>query len=139
MATAAVGADVESICTKCGDVWHVVVAKVGDKIARVHCKECHREHRYKPPGGVSVAPAKAAGVVRRAPSAAAAKKAKVDEPSVKADLSKPERPYKPTEAFAPGERIAHATFGSGVVESSPGPGKIQVFFPAGRKILAVKK
>ena len=28
--TPAVGADIESLCSKCGDVWHVVVAKVGD-------------------------------------------------------------------------------------------------------------
>jgi hypothetical protein len=136
MATAAVGADVESICTKCGDVWHVVVAKVGDKIARVHCKECHREHRYKPPGGASPT-TKAAAVVRRASPATSRKKE--DVPSVTADLSKPVRAYKPTESFMAGERISHATFGSGVVESSPGPGKIQVFFPSGRKILAVKK
>ena len=31
--TAAVGADVEALCSKCGDVWHVVVAKVNVQVA----------------------------------------------------------------------------------------------------------
>ena len=35
-----VGADVEALCGKCGDVWHVVVAKVGDRVAKVQCKQC---------------------------------------------------------------------------------------------------
>ena len=30
--SAAVGADVEALCSKCGDVWHVVVAKVGERV-----------------------------------------------------------------------------------------------------------
>jgi hypothetical protein len=32
--------------------------------------------------------------------------------------------------------VQHATFGLGVVESSPGPGKMQVAFPGGRRVLA---
>ena len=35
-----VGKDIESICGKCGDVWHVVVAKMGEQIAKVQCKQC---------------------------------------------------------------------------------------------------
>src|SRR6202012_6152712 len=54
--SAAVGADIEALCSKCGDVWHVVVAKVGDKIAKVHCKQCNGDHRYRPVHG---APAEA--------------------------------------------------------------------------------
>ena len=33
--TARVGADIEALCSKCGDVWHVVVAMVGPEIVRV--------------------------------------------------------------------------------------------------------
>ena len=47
--TPAVGADIESLCSKCGDVWHVVVAKVGEEIVRVICKECGGQHRYRNP------------------------------------------------------------------------------------------
>ena len=46
------------------------------------------------------------------------------------------RGYAPGEAYTPGDRINHPSFGLGVVESSPGPGKMQVFFPGGRRVLA---
>lgn len=59
-----VGADIESICRKCGDVWHVVVAKVGDQIAKVQCKQCNGLHRHKPPG----APPFAGSLERAAPA-----------------------------------------------------------------------
>ena len=35
MATQAVGEDIEALCGKCGQVWHVVMAKVGTRIAKV--------------------------------------------------------------------------------------------------------
>jgi hypothetical protein len=130
--TAAVGADIESICTKCGDVWHVVVAKVGDRIAKVQCKQCNGLHRYKPPGGAVPAPRSSGPVRARRPAAA-------PEPSVAADLTRPVRRYAPADAYAPGDRLNHPTFGLGVVESSPGPGKMQVYFPGGRRVLAQAK
>ena len=146
--SAPVGADVESLCTKCGDVWNVVVAKVGDRIAKVQCKQCSGFHRYKPPPGTAaaraVAPKTAAartvGVGSTTKAARATrKKAEPPPPAVPADMSKPVRRYAPSESYTPGERIQHTTFGQGVVESSPGAGKIQVVFPDGRRILAVAK
>jgi hypothetical protein len=143
--SAATGADVESICSKCGDVWHVVVAKVGDRIAKVQCKQCHGFHRYKPPPGkeplkplktvgAPVATSKAKKPVRPR------KKSSVPEPpSVAADMSKPVRKYSPVENYSMGERVSHTSFGAGVVEGSPGAGKIQVAFPGGRRILAAAK
>ena len=53
--SAGVGADVESLCSKCGDVWHVVVAKDGDKIVKVQCKQCSGYHRYRSPHGAPAA------------------------------------------------------------------------------------
>ena len=114
--SAAVGADVEALCSKCGDVWHVVVAKVGDQIVKVHCKECNKEHRYKNPHGA----AKAA----RQPSLTTPKpeRTKVverfEKPAVAADLSKPARSYRASESFSVGERVEHPNFGQGVVEVS---------------------
>ena len=145
--SAPVGADIESLCSKCGDVWHVVVAKVGERIAKVQCKQCSGFHRYKPPPGAG-APATTKGAkVAAAVAGAGAKKAparkKVSEPappSVAPDMSKPVRRYAPGDSFIPGERIAHPTFGQGVVEALPGAGKIQVAFPDGsRRVLAVAK
>jgi len=28
------------MCGRCGQVWHVVMAKMGDRIAKVVCKRC---------------------------------------------------------------------------------------------------
>jgi transcription elongation factor Elf1 len=138
-----VGSDIESICGKCGDVWHVVEAKVGDKIARVVCKQCGGRHRYKPPEGKASAnaPAKPAKEKKAAAprKSASAKPVKEEGASIEPDMSKPPRVYKPNETYAPGERMTHPSFGTGVVEALPGPGKVQVFFPGGRRVLAIAK
>jgi hypothetical protein len=148
MPTPAVGADIESLCGKCGDVWHVVAAKLGDSVIKVVCKQCGQQHRYKPvPGSPAAIAAEARKAKRAAKTGAtgAAKKTKsargeaAATPSVAADPSKPVRPYRPADTYAPGERVEHPSFGTGVVESSPGPGKIQVFFSEGRRVLACAK
>lgn len=149
----AVGKDVEAVCRKCGEVWHVIVAVEGGKITRVQCKECWAYHRYRPPEGeerVDAEPKarkKVASPARKSPARKASgtssakktsKKGKgsVDEPRVEPDLSRPIRLYKMTEAYEPGERVEHPKFGQGVVEDLPGPGKMCVFFEDGRRTLA---
>ncbi|HET9623141.1 MAG TPA: hypothetical protein VFP84_17330 [Kofleriaceae bacterium] len=139
-----VGADVEALCSKCGDVWHVVVAKVGDKIVKVHCKQCGGDHRYKSPHGAPPA-AKLPAAIRppREPkevreSAPRAPVERFEKPAVAADLSKPSTPYRASESFEVGARIDHPSFGQGVVEIAE-PGKITVFFASGRRVLAQAK
>jgi hypothetical protein len=134
-----VGADVESLCGKCGDTWHVVVAKMGDAIVKVQCKQCSGYHRHRPPGGATAA---RRASTKRAPAAQRAKAAaelQSSEPLVKVDESQPPKPYSIREQFEPGQRIQHPTFGEGVVESVPEPGKMQVFFDGARRILAQAK
>ena len=145
-ASVGVGADIESLCSKCGDVWHVVVAKVGADIVKVQCKECGGYHRYRRPGHVPAA-RKPAGEPsrRRATSsgarspgraqAAAAREAATFQP----DPSAPVRPYTMRETYRPGEQIQHLRFGVGLVEQSSEPGKIVVLFGDGRRILAQAK
>jgi hypothetical protein len=136
--SAAVGADIEALCSKCGDVWHVVVAKSGEKIVKVQCKQCSGYHRYKSPHG---APAEA-----KLPSNKRPPKEKVsrdpverfEKPAVAADLSKPARPYRASERFEVGERVDHPSFGQGIIELSE-PGKVTVFFAAGRRVLVQSK
>lgn len=130
--SAAVGADVEALCAKCGDVWHVVFAKEGEKIVKVQCKQCMAYHRYKAPHG---APAAA-----KQPRALREPKAPVErfeKPAVAAN-DKAAVPYKASEKYEEGDRIIHPTFGDGVVEAMES-GKITVFFPVGRKVLAAAK
>jgi transcription elongation factor Elf1 len=148
----AVGKDVEAVCRKCGEVWHVIVAVEGGKITRVQCKECMAYHRYRPPEGedrvdVEQKPKKvvtARKATARKASATASpankpgKKGKAthDEPLVEPDMSRPIRLYKMTEAYEPGDRVEHPKFGQGVVELLSGPGKMTVFFEDGRRTLA---
>lgn len=118
----------------------MVVAKVGQQIVKVQCKQCSGYHRYKSPHG---APAdKKLPATNRAPRpVTAAPKAPVErfeKPAVDADLSKPARPYRASESFEVRERIDHPSFGQGVIEIAE-PGKITVFFSTGRRVLAHAK
>lgn len=140
-----VGNDAESICGKCGDVWHVIVAKVGDTIAQVQCKQCGAVHRYRPPARakqpkaakeprpprMAAAPGEKAP---RSPRAAATPKAPPG-PRVAIDPLRPVRKYRPSETFRVGDPIEHATFGRGVVEALPDTGKIEVWFSGERRVL----
>lgn len=131
--SARVGQDIESICGKCGDVWHVVVAMKGSTIAKVQCKQCGGYHRHKPPGG------KAGVSAPRAPRASttrSTRKKKPTEPQVPADPSRPPRPYRITESFEVGDTVVHPSFGTGVVERVLEDKKVQVFFPDGQRVLA---
>jgi hypothetical protein len=131
----AAGSDIQAKCNKCGEVWHVIVAMVGDKIAKVQCKECMAYHRYRAPGDAKKAP-KAATTRRKTAGARAVKKdAPPPGPMVEADLSKPTQPYSAVKTFPVGQRIEHPKFGTGIVEVSTS-GKVQVFFTVGRKTLA---
>lgn len=140
MATQAVGEDIEALCGKCGQVWHVVMAKVGTRIAKVVCKRCHGLHLYRtesPEGPVAGERAVTAGK----PRASRVRAPEVPEPApVPAfDPSKPPRAYAPTAFFSAGERVSHPTFGTGVVTGSPGAGKVEVAFPTARRVLACAK
>ena len=139
--TAAVGADVEALCSKCGDVWHVVVAKVGEQIVRVICKECGGQHRYKSPHGQPKDKRQPTIASKNAAAAARAETKAVErfeKPAVAADLTKPVRKYGATLKYEVGERVEHPTFGQGVVEIAE-PGKITVFFAIGRRVLVQSK
>jgi hypothetical protein len=134
------GSDVESICSKCGDVWHVIVAMVGDHIAKVQCKECGTVHRHKPPAGATnTAPpprrrSSTSDGTRSRPSAPAAPPPTMG-PAVAANAELPVRAYAASATYAVAERIEHPSFGIGVVEVIS-PGKITVFFASGRRVLA---
>jgi hypothetical protein len=134
--SAGVGADVEALCSKCGDVWHVVVAKVGEQIVKVQCKQCSGYHRYKSPHGAPTE--KKLPATNRAPRETKPPVERFEKPAVAADLTRPARPYRASERFEVGERIDHPSFGQGVVELSEAA-KITVFFGSGRRVLVQAK
>jgi hypothetical protein len=140
MATAGVGQDIEDICTRCGDTWHVVVAKVGERVIKVVCKLCGSQHNYRGENAAAQAGASSSsswGASRRRRTTKRA--VATPPPAPTFDPSKPPRAYSPQGNYALGERIVHPSFGTGVVAATPGPGKVDVVFPAGARTLACAK
>ncbi|HET6583604.1 MAG TPA: hypothetical protein VFG69_09155 [Nannocystaceae bacterium] len=134
----AVGKDIASICGKCGDVWHVIVAvDASHRVTKVQCKMCSGYHRYKR------SPSDPAPESKRKVESKAAKAKKTaratphhNSPTIEPNLALPVRDYSMRETYQTGERIEHPKFGQGVVESFPTPDKMNVFFEDGRRTLA---
>ena len=140
MTTPAVGEDIEALCGRCGQVWHVVMAKMGDRIAKVVCKRCGGHHLYRTENGERADTVGGDASRRSAPRRIRRSSAPVVPLAVPAfDPSKPPRPYSAKDAYSAGERVSHPTFGTGVVTATPGPGKIEIAFPAGIRVLACAK
>jgi hypothetical protein len=121
-----VGGEVQAVCRKCGTVWHVVIALADGRIANVECGDCGARHRYRPAAAAKAGKRPAAKA--RAPRRAAA-------PLVEADLSRPCRPFRPSDTYEVGDRIRHEHFGEGVVQAVRGPTKVEVLFGVGPKTL----
>jgi hypothetical protein len=140
MATAGVGQDIEDICTRCGDTWHVVVAKVGERVIKVVCKLCGSQHNYRGENNVAAGGTSSSGSWGSSRRRRTSKRAiPTPPPAPSFDPSKPPRAYSAQGSFLTGERIVHPSFGTGVVSGSPGPGKVEVVFPAGVRTLACAK
>jgi hypothetical protein len=140
MATAGVGQDIEDICTRCGDTWHVVVAKMGERVVKVVCKLCGSQHNYRGESSAASSGSSSSGSWGAARRRRTTKRAvPTPPPAPSFDPSKPPRAYSAQGNFLAGERIVHPSFGTGVVSGSPGPGKVEVVFPAGVRTLACAK
>jgi hypothetical protein len=136
----AVGQDIEALCGRCGQVWHVVMAMMGDHIAKVVCKRCGGNHRYRRESDADEATqpreARRSGPPRRfaRPSAAG-----TPAPLPSFDPNKPPRLYTARDAYEAGDRVTHPSFGTGIVTGAPAPGRVEVAFPGGARVLACVK
>jgi hypothetical protein len=141
---AQVGQDIEALCGRCGTVWHVVMAMMGDRIAKVVCKRCGGHHRYRREGdsgedasaGGQRADSRRPTSTRRFAKPAAAP---APAPLPPFDPNKPPRTYSAKDSYAIGDRVTHPTFGTGIVAGSPAPGRVDVAFPSGSRALACAK
>ncbi len=122
-----VGAEIQSICGRCGQTWHVVIALAQGRIARVECLECRARHRHRAPAGGDPAAGEHPRGVRRLRAPA--------RPVIAADPSRPSRPFRTRDTYRVGDRIVHASFGEGVVQALNGPRKVEVLFDTGAKTL----
>ncbi len=135
------GDEVDAKClASCGKnlvLGHVVVAMVGDKIVKVKCNTCEKEHSYRAPDSPSEATARRRRAERKASAkdANALPSASDYEGLVKGhDLSKAEK-YSPKMALDTHSVIDHPKFGLGLVTDLKEGNKAQVAFPDGGKIL----
>ncbi len=137
----AVGQDIEALCGRCGQVWHVVMAMMGDRIAKVVCKRCGGHHRYRREGdSEEAANAPRAEGRRTGPSRRFTRAApRTPAPLPTFDPNKPPRLYAAKDVYDIGDRVTHASFGTGVVTGSPGQGRVEIAFPAGARVLACAK
>jgi hypothetical protein len=126
------------MCNTCGDVWHVVVAKEGEKITKVECKQCGKQHRFKPTGeapDANLQPKRTRTVVAAPAVAGSPRKTRTRrDVGLILDPDQPKRRYSISESFAEGQQIEHPKFGIGVVCAVEDT-KIRVNFADGTKTL----
>lgn len=134
-ATLSVGNEILAYCTSCKmDLNHVIVAMKGDRVAKTQCLTCKKEHAFKAPKGATE------------PKAKKKKKSDSDAPSatsIEAEWQKlmaahaehPIKSYSTKGQFLLGDKIAHPSFGDGIVGRLIYPNKLEVIFRTDVKIL----
>lgn len=133
------GDEVDSKCTKCKLVLgHVIVAMVGDKIAKVKCLTCNGEHAYRPPPTASEATAAKRRAERKAtavePLGGRTTAEEFEILCQGRDLSKPTK-YTIKIPLKVDEVIDHAKFGIGLVTEIRESSKAHVAFKDGGRVL----
>ena len=123
-----VGGEIEAYCTSCKAIhWHIIIAMVDAKPAKVECLSCHKQHTLR------TARPRARGAVRSAAALPAAATVDIDEKLRGREGAA--KGYDPERACALDEVIRHPSFGLGVVVALPAPQRMEVAFRGGRKLL----
>ncbi|MEE8409143.1 MAG: hypothetical protein V3T05_06035 [Myxococcota bacterium] len=126
----AAGQETDAYCTKCKLILnHVIIAVNGRRIARVQCLTCEGTHAYR----ASIPGSRARGGGRKS-SASPSPEQMYEQLMEGRDVSRA-RAYKLAEKFDEGEVLNHTKFGLGLVTRVLADLKVEVFFPAGKKIL----
>jgi len=137
-----VGKNVDALCTRCGLVLaHIVLYEVGGVIARVKCKTCGTEHKYR---GAKTRDRKAdpAAERLRRPAAKAAEEIRQAEAvetqrwlQKQGELGKHTviLPYRMSDSYQRGDVIEHPSFGIGFVEKIIEAQRMDVLFKGSLK------
>lgn len=128
-----VAGDTIAYCTSCRmDLLHVIVAMDGDRILRVICKSCKKEHSFRPPAGLKAIKGTPADKRKRATPSTPRKKstsaAREWEKAMELSRDLPAITYVMEGSFKEGEKIDHAKFGPGIVRKLIKPDKMEVVF-----------
>jgi hypothetical protein len=132
------GETTEAQCTRCRvPTNHTIVAMVGDRIARVECNTCGGVHNYRGVAPASVKEPKSKVNKERVPRQSAAERAGEREwQSVQESVAaRPAIPYQMAGRYQLNDVISHPSFGLGIVREVIKPGKMEVLFQQGKKLL----
>lgn len=129
-----VGGEVLAFCTFCKmDMMNVVVAMKGEKIAKVKCKTCEKDHVYRAPKGITEPPPKK---VKLPKGVAASVPVEMEwEKLMAVHKNTPFKSYSMKGQFLLGDKLQHPSFGDGIVSKQIYPNKIEVIFKADIKVL----
>lgn len=131
--TVQVGAQVEAQCGRCHDATnHIVLTIDKGKAKRARCTACDAEHLYRKPKG----PEPARGTRRSS---------RKDDPETAHKKALEETPpgeavkYSVKAHFQQGQRVAHKSFGEGIVLRILRPQVAEVIFPDATRLLAMDR
>jgi hypothetical protein len=118
------------------DLYHMVVAMKGDRIVKVQCKTCRKDHVYKAPKGVTdpgAAPPPKTASTRKSRASGESKSEAVPVETEWVRMMNihpggPSKGYSAKGQFELGDKIDHPTFGEGIVGKVIFPNKIEVVF-----------
>jgi len=130
-----VAQDILSYCTHCKmDLTHSVVAVSGDRVKRVLCQTCKKEHAFRLPAELRAL----SGKERNAKIAALAK-ARCDADEWVTDMARTKghsaKLYTLDGFYDAGQKLDHSKFGLGMVKNMIPPNKMEVLFEDGMKLL----
>ena len=123
-------------CTSCKmDLNSVVVAMKGDRIAKVQCLTCKKEHTFKAAKGVTTPKKKTTKKKKDSAEATATSIEAEWEKLMAQHKDAPMKPYSMKGAFLLGDKIHHPSFGDGIVGKLIYPNKIEIIFRTDLKVL----
>ncbi len=135
----AVASETLAYCTTCKmDLNAVIVAMKGDRIAKVQCLTCKKEHAFKTPKGIDTPTAKPKRASKKKEAAAAEVAQSIEaewEKLMSTHKDAPFKNYSTKGAFILGDKIHHPNFGDGIVGKLIYPNKLEVIFRTDLKIL----
>ncbi|MEW6667903.1 MAG: hypothetical protein AB1512_22055 [Thermodesulfobacteriota bacterium] len=130
-----VAKDIIAYCTSCRmDLVHTIVAVHGDKVVRVLCRTCKKEHAYRVPMELRAAAKKERSAKGRSPRKGRSAAAEW-ETAMERMRAVPAKPYAMDGLFEAGEKLDHPVFGLGIVKRLIGSDKMEVLFEEGTKVL----
>ena len=131
--TPKVGGDTLSYCTKCRmDLAHVIVSMVDTRPAKVVCKTCKSQHKYRHGLGVKAPTARSA---RNPSSKTTVRVAEMWEKKISEKNQSQQKNYSVDQTFLVGDVISHTQFGLGIVEEVRSSGKMMVMFRDSERVM----